>query len=316
MFTIQSLMTPVNLIGVISTISLVIGLASLFCIYVLPLAIFMPVVIAEMFGYGVCGFFVVAGQQLDLNPGVKLFLVFLGLLGLLPMFAISCQQHWPGAKVKGYVSDVLTVTFLCSVIWGYFAIRMSSELLGLITLAAFFCFTLLLSSHHPMTYVVGHSNSIIPKFMSVLLYLLVLYIYAGIHELDQLPTLYPFRRPVQLIGSFMYLLCCIIIGSKWYTWTKANYVWCNIFAFVSGYAIFLAGSTVPSLVYLKGMAGTFFVLMTVVKYAEMPWNRIGYSWGLVGFSGLSYGIVLWSNQHPDWLLTVFRAGIPITTIAV
>ena len=172
------------------------------------------------------------------------------------------------------------------------------------TLFSFLGFTV---SILPFTYVVGFENdSVMLKTMNAAFYLICIYVYAMFKGLQDHPLFVPFRPGILLLGGIVYFIGCLIISNKYYSWQHQNhtirYIWCNSVAIGSGLVALGLGSTLPSLGYLKGLGGTFFILLVIEKWFEVPWGRKGWAWAVTGFGVSLYLLVQWTHQYPEYLL--------------
>ena len=302
MIDVTGLFTVTGMLGVVASFALITGVSSLFAIYVLPLL--TPTVI-EIAVHGISIALMWSDQYFAWTAHTELFLVFLGCMALCPALLFSISLH--GKKNGSTKLAVQIIAATCSFVWGYHAIRLQSQLLGLFACGALFVLLGFMVTILPFCYVVGFDNdAVMLRCMNVAFYLLHIYVYATIHDFHNSRYFYPFKQGVLLLGGFVYFLGCLIISNKYYSWENdvdvGKYFRCNVLALGSGFVALTLGSMIPALHYLRGIGGTFFVIMVVEKYIEIPWGEKYWAWGITGFGGVLYGLVQCVHQYPDLIV--------------
>lgn len=122
-----------------------------------------------------------------------------------------------------------------------------------------------------------------------------------------IPMLRPFETGIHFVATFVYFLGLLIVSNRYYHREVKiqNYILSNIGALGSGVIALFLGSVFDELGYLQGVGGTFFMLMLLDKYSEIPWERETAAWGLLGLGGILYGIALFIRTHPQYFIFRF-----------
>lgn len=294
-------------LGVISTISIVLGVSSLVAIYLLPHIMQLTPVILELLLYATSCGLMWSDHYFNVSPYTQLFFTFLGCVTLAPAVVFTLIQHV--SKSSDFAVGIQTTSAVCSLIWGYQAIRLQSQLLGTFSIAALFTCLGFMIVILPFCYIVGFKNdAVMLRTMNVTAYLIHAYAYAMFQGLENHSYFLPFRPGLLLLGGIVYFIGCLIISNKYYSWREEKdtfrYIRCNFIAIGSGFAALALGSTLPALKYLQGLGGTFFLLLVVEKWIEIPWGEKYWAWGVTGFGVVMYGLVQWIHQHPEFVLGV------------
>jgi hypothetical protein len=90
-----------------------------------------------------------------------------------------------------------------------------------------------------------------------------------------IPMLRPFETGIHFVATFVYFLGLLIVSNRYYHREVKiqNYILSNIGALGSGVIALFLGSVFDELGYLQGVGGTFFMLMLLDKYSEIPWEE-------------------------------------------
>ena len=300
---IEGLFTVTNVLGVIASLFILGGLLGVFGIYIIPFILFIPIEVLEAWGYIITYFMVQNDKYVSLNSMTSLFITFLGSLFFPVILGFTLWHHFK--KHNKPEVGIRIVAFTSAILYAYEAIRLDSQLMGVFSIAALFVLLGFTVQILPFTYVVGFGNdAVMIRCMNVAFYLMVGYTVAQYKGMDVMV----FNPGVLLLGSFVYFIGCMIIQSKYYSYQSnkhfEKYILCNLIALGSALAALTVGSVMPGMEYLRGMGGTFLMLMVVEKYIEIPWSKKTWTWGMLGFGMLMYGMVLWVHQHPEWILSL------------
>ena len=301
------LFTITSVLGIVASLSIVLGSSALFTIYLLPQIMRLTPVILELLLHATSGGLMWSDHYLQLSAYTQLFVTFLGC-AVLPVavgFTLNRHTHLdrPGVAMQ-------PISAVCAIVWAYQAVRLQSQLIGIFSVGALFSYLGFMVDILPFCYVLGFKNdAVMLRSMNIAFYLICGYVYATFQGLEQHPYFVPFRPGILLLGGIVYFFGCLIISNKNYSWQYNNeilrYILCNFVALGSGFAALALGSMLPSLKYLQGLGGTFFFLLVIEKWIEIPWGNKYWAWGVTGFGGVLYGLVQWIHQHPELVL-----GIP------
>ena len=303
--SISQLFTITGVLGVISTLSIVFGITALFAIYILPHMLELAPVAIELLFYTLSGGLMWSDSFLSFSSYTHLFITFLGCMTLPPAIVFSLTQHFPPRKDPNRAIQFISA--VCSCVWGYQAIRLESQLLGTFAVGALFSCLGFMVNILPFCYVVGFKDdAVMIRTMNVAFYLIHAYVYAMFQGLQDHTYFLPFRPGILLLGGIVYFIGCLIISNKYYSWQGEKdafrYIRCNVIAIGSGFAALVLGSTLPSLKYLQGLGGTFFILFVIEKWIDIPWGKKGWAWGVTGFGSILYVLVQFIHQHPQYIL--------------
>lgn len=299
----------VNMLWVSSIVITLTALAKLFGIYVLVLLASMPMLILEMLAYiSVAGLFAFADW---LQPSLScVFVALTACLCVPACYSFTLLVHFESRNARKELA-LQICCWLCTAVWSAAAIHFDSQVLGMTAVAALYAALGFFVVTVPLGYIVGFArDSAIPRCIGSSFYLICVYIYAALQGHGSDPYWRVFRPGVLGFGTFVYFLGWLVVSNRHYHSDPfgsdsrvALYCWTNVLALGSGGMAVLLGSVVPELHLLKSVGGTFFGLLLVEKYGEIPWQSEAWVWTMLGF-----GIMLWTlsflaNEHPDFVLS-------------
>lgn len=210
------------------------------------------------------------------------------LFGIYGLSSASVSLH--GSENKDEMKAMQSLN--CALIWGVVAWCIDSQLIGFFAVVTLYTlgFT---SAVFPFGYMIGFEDEAgIFKVMTCPL----TYIYAALNGLSDHELIHPFRPGILIFGAVTYMVGCLIISNRHYSWEKDGltvYVLFNIIAFASTLTMLVLGSTLYS---LENVGGTFLTLL-LDKYTELPWGELGLMWGAI-----LYGCAVVLTENPDWVI--------------
>ncbi|MEL6150608.1 MAG: hypothetical protein AAFR56_13360 [Chloroflexota bacterium] len=319
---IQGWFSFVNLIWVVGSVLIVGGVGLLFARYVLPLLLPMLPHLLEIGLYVGCGWFLYAGWNAA-DGTLAQFIALPGVLGLPVAVLYSLFRHRWLARLlvrfdvieRAQGSDdsparVAAVIFLqplyyaLLVLWGVLAVLYGSDVIGflaVVLLAAWFGFYMLDAAF--LTVVGFQEWAIVPRVTAagfVFLLVAVLVRITGVSH----PAVDVFLPGLELIGTLVYFSGLLVMAAKWF-WKgrRSYYVPMQLLTIGSGLAAIMVGS-VYGLDDLRGIAGEYFLVYVVEKYAEVGWFRRNFAITAVTLGTLLYGIAYVVRRYPDFFLFV------------
>lgn len=281
---------------------LVIALVGLTLYYFGPVLRSLPYELYEIVAWAAC-FTGLLSQRLW--PMTAYWLVIPGAMAVLPCFWLTKALHFPGLDTRG--ASARAASTVCLVIWGSFALLYRNPLLGFLAVAAlqtrlgFSVFAM------PLCYFFGFTEKdAIPRSMGASFIMLAVYVFgssagAGHWILDV------FGPAMLKLGAFVYFTGCLIVSNRYYhraahdSAVDAQYVLLQLLTIMSGSAALYLGALLEIPV-LSGIGGTFFALFLVEKYLEIPWRKVGWSWGLLGLSLGLYFLAGFATAHPRYFI--------------
>jgi hypothetical protein len=192
-------------------------------------------------------------------------------------------------------------------VYSHIALWYDSQIIGILAIAFLESFLGFYINVSKFVYTIGFKDTNVIASCTVSSACLVLF-QIVMHLLGLQSSIYvrPFKAGILFIGTFVYLIGMLIISSKIYNYKNmTNYVTLNIFTVLSYLAIIFTGSIFGSLSVLQNMGGTFLVLYLLDKYIELPiWSSNVAGFSLLGYGGIMYGIGLFANMYPQYLLSI------------
>lgn len=301
--------TFLNVVWFLASLVVVIALCWLCFSYFGPYSI-------EILGYVLCVFGLVSGA---IWPSIGIWFVVPACFLLIGLLALTHGLHFKGDKNRNNWEEQqlrpgsgwLNFSFyqaqaaICTVVYGVAAIYYQSTVLGFFTVLALeslLGFTVVVA---PFCIGLGFpSDNVIPRATFASFLILAVSLFAKIGGYDAGPFTV-FQPGAFFVGTFVYFLG-LLITSSWYyyAWGRSkermNSFWAmQVLTLLSGGAALYIGS-VFGIGALLGVGGTFFVIYLLEKYTELPWNEIGFAWGLLGAGLLLFGFALFAYHHPQY----------------
>lgn len=281
---------------------LVVSLAGLALFYLGPVLRSVPYAVYEVLAWTAC-FAGLLSQRLW--PATDFWLVIPGALAVLPCFLLTKTLHFPELRTPGETIKAGSVA--CTVLWGFFAILYQSQFLGFLAVAAFetrLGFSVLAM---PLCYAIGFSDrEVIPRSMGASFLMLASYVVVVATGAD-FGGFEVFKAGMLKVGAFVYFTGCLIVSNRYYRraahngGVDAEYFLLQLLTIGSGAAALYLGALlgIPA---LSGIGGTFFALYLVEKYMEIPWQKVGWAWGLLGLSLGLYYLAGFATTHPRYFV--------------
>lgn len=291
--------TFLNIVKVTAALLLAVSVFWLAGIYLLALVLLISPRVWEVVCYAVCGGLVYLGTVVDSD--FSLLVALPGCFGLVGALSLTCQIHWPDEKKRYYT----VWAGICAVAWAGAAVLLDSQVVGFMSMLAFLSALGFVAALEPFCLYIGfESDSAIFRAGTAALVMLTAFVVftltGWVNHVYEL-----FRPGLQFLGSFVYFLALLILGSKFYwKWfsTGRNLFWpMQAVVIVSGVAALYLGS-VFGMGALLGVGGTFFYIYLLEKYFEIPWNGSSWAWCLLGLAGILYGLVMFAQRHPQYFL--------------
>ncbi|WP_272121009.1 hypothetical protein [Spirulina major] len=230
-----------------------------------------------------------------------------GCLGLGASLAWSHVAH-PNAVKSIYPKlgcDPFTVcAFLLTLAWGATAIGQDSKILGFITVLALEATLGFAIAIFPGLYTIGfRSRAALPRAVLSSLGFIALYIPLHQGRFTH-PAAELFQPGILFVGTFVYGLGLLIWSSRWYRHSQRwHYIALQCVTLASG-LLAIYGGGVLGIQQFQAIGGTFFVLYLFEKYAEIPWQKAGFAWGLLGLALLLGGLAWLMRHYPQYFLMV------------
>lgn len=281
---------------------LAIGLGWLALIYLGPLLIHLPPVGWEVLGYGAIAFGLASGL---IFPVLSVWLAVPAALLLPAMFTVSCMLH--GSKdgsleQLGQMNSAINMTVL-----GSFALLYPSQILGFFAIMAMFSLLgFVAGPFMPLGYAIGfRKDSHIARGTLAAGILTAVYLVA--HGMGKVGYPFsPFSTGVAWMGPIVYCIGILILSCYYFRerttedgWNQ--YVGANFLAAVSFFAL-IAFGTLLNVPVVSGIGCTFVAIFLCEKYSEIPWRKVGFAFGCVGFAGLLYGIGWFMSSYPEYFI--------------
>lgn len=283
----------------LGSIALVIACGLLFGSYIVALIAAIPVVLWEFIFYGAAiGCLFLSGSTWVIVLGACLFL---GALWFTLAMHFDEKKEFP----------LWQTSLVCAVVWGFAAFFHQSEVLGFMSVMAvesFLGFSILVG---PLCVFMGFRNddNIATATFGSLLLLTVGVIFAS-PEVFSVATgplstyLAPYQFGMLAVGTFVYFIGMLILGSYWYRGRKGSlrYALMQIVMIASGCGALYLGTTL-GLGWLYGVGGVFFVLWLCEKYVEVcVETKVGWQWALFFGAIILLSLSYFMNQNPELLL--------------
>jgi hypothetical protein len=286
-----------NILGFVAALFVTLGAGSLLLIHVLPHLALLPSSLLETAGYGLSACLLENDRCLSrslIRPRACRLLSVLGALLLPVMIGISLALHTELSPMRA----IQLISQVGLAIYTYEAIRLDSQFMGLLSVASLFQLVYQYDIFFPFTSLFGLEDKA-SVYRSLAIGLLLMASYLSLHCLGCRRAIRPYKVGVLLYGNSVYLISCLIVQSRWFAGTSKPYYWGMALAFVSALALLYLGSSVPGLEYLTGTSATFSILIVLEKYCEIPWERLSWSLGALGFGLLLFGLVFSLQQSPS-----------------
>lgn len=284
----------------LGSIGVVIAAGLLFGHYILALLAAVPVVMWELAFYGTaagCMFF--SGATWIVVVGA---VIFAGALAFTN--AMHGEKTWP----------LSIYSLICTVVWAGAAIYQQSQVVGFLAILSFEAFLGFSVLVGPLCVLIGFKDE---DKMAQATFASLLLLLGGV--VLSSPTLIdfsgesvgmtvagltaPFTFGMLSIGTFVYFLGLLILGSYWYPGkNKLRFTMMQVFMLLSGGLALYFGTTL-GLGWLYGVGGTFFVLWICEKYAEFcVESKVGWQWALLFGAGGLLGAAYLMSQYPEVFL--------------
>lgn len=304
-------LTLVNIVLFTASLLLVVALVWLSKLYLVPILRRVPPLVYEWLIYIACLSMIVGGRVVPSNLGEWVALP--GCLGYVA--ALSYSQHLHSLTLSRFfastrIKPASFYSFQLCLFWTVVAIVYRSSMIGflaVIALEAFLGFTIAVL---PLQYYLGFSDrSSIIRATTASFILLVFYVTVRITQVS-IPYFSVFASGLVFMGAFVYYIGLLILSSRlnkyresWQYWSLQGLTIC------SGIAALLVGSLwqMPT---LQGIGGTFFLLYSLEKYYELPWQRQNWAWATLGLALFLYLISLIAKQYPQYFLFSFNPVLP------
>lgn len=279
---------------------LVIALVGLTLYYFGPVLRSLPYEIYEIAAWAAC---VAALLSQHLWPATSFWLVVPGALAVLPCFWLTKALHFPELAARD--AAIRASSTVCALVWGGFAVLYRSPFLGFLAVAAVQTRLGFSVMAMPLCYFFGFTDKdAVPRSMGASFIMLAVYVVgsaagAGHWILDV------FKPGMLRLGAFVYFTGCLIVSNRHYQRAAhgrdvdTRYFLLQLLTVMSGSAALYLGALleIPA---LSGIGGTFFALYLVEKYMEIPWKKVGWSWGLLGLSLGLYYLAGFVTAHPSY----------------
>jgi hypothetical protein len=293
---IKGVLTFTNVIIVASAFFLVIALVWLTRLYLWHIMMSMGPIAHEILIYSLCAILIVLAYKL--GPQRQLFFLVPSALGLFGGFYYTRYRH--SFKVSEGKSNSSLLAFFTATAWAILAVCFCSQVIGFLTVLAFFVgvgFSVIVL---PGVVGLGFENDdVMPRATMAAAVLLLVHIVTMISP-GFMPWWYQyFGFGVAFLGTFVYFLGLLIMSNRFYS--KDNWIIINIITIISGVAALYLGN-VYSIPLLSGIGGTFFALYIIELYYEIPWEGAGWAWSLLGLAGILYGYAWFAQRHPQLFL--------------
>ncbi len=288
---LRGVVTFANVIWAIASVLLILAIGWLVGLYFVALLMLIPAAVYEALAYGASiGLMVGSPDEFGALPGC---------LGLGASLAWSHVAH-PNAVKPIYQTlrcDPLTLcALLLTLAWGAAAIWQDSKILGFIAVLALEATLGFAIAIFPGLYSIGfRSRAALPRAVLSSLGFIALYI--PLHQgYLSLPAAELFQPGILFVGTFVYSLGLLIWSSRWYRHGQRwHYIALQLVTIASG-VLMLYGGGVLGIQQFQAIGGTFFVLYLFEKYAEIPWQKAGFAWGLLGLAVLLGGLAWLMRQ--------------------
>lgn len=213
-------------------------------------------------------------------------------------------SHWLEFSFFQVEAAILTVVYAACALYyhssvlGFMAVMALESLLGFTVIVAPFCIGMGFKS-----------NNVVPRATVASFLILLAYLSVRINDGNYGPFVV-FETGAFFVGTFVYFLGLLILSSwYYYSWShratqdknsqEGTFWVMQVVTIASGCAALYIGS-VFGISTLLGVGGTLFVIYLLEKYSELPWNKIGLAWGLLGAGALLFGFALFAYHHPQY----------------
>jgi hypothetical protein len=304
--------TFLNIIKVTAALLFVVAFMWLGGFYLLSLLVHVPGWVWEIICYGGCAGLIYLGSVID--PDFMLLPVLPGCFGLYGCLALTKALHNPKEPPNHALGNAI-----CCAVWGAVAFWFDSQIVGFFAVMAFLS-ALGFSSFLGYGWIAIGFESDSATFRGTLAGFVLL----AIHVTCQLMGVtgqenawagaYDVFRPgLNFMGTFVYFLGLLIMGSKWFwKWHFKAYdekggnwlLWYWLMQAIvigSGVAALYLG-TVFGMTMLLGVGGTFFYVYILEKYYEIPWKGVGWAWSTLFLAGILYGFVIFAQRNPQYFI--------------
>lgn len=317
-----------NVIKVTAAILFTIAGFWLFGVYIIALFTFLPQGVWEVLCYLACGLLLYIGTLVD--PDFMLLAIVPGCLGLIGSLRLTEMLHFSNEKTdaetgrKSFKEGIphWIKAGICAFVWGCVALYFSSQVVAFISVLSLLSMLGFSGAFGPFWIAIGFANdSATFRATAAAFVLLAIHVFCTVtgiangydaHVYVSIMNFggaeYELFRPgLSFLGSFVYFLGLLIMGSKWFwSWRKAedgpNLYWpMQVVMLVSGVAALYLGS-VYNMSMLLGVGGTFFYIYILEKYFEIPWKGAGWAWAALGLSGILYGFVIFAQKNPQFFI--------------
>jgi hypothetical protein len=293
----------VNVITILSAILLVIAIGGLVQLYLLDILKRIPLIGYEILIYLAClgAIYISFGVHHD----IRVYVALLGCLGFVGALVFTEIVHKIVEKVgENPVKRTLLLNLyqlLVLLLWGSLAYIFQSALLGFMSVGILYSMLGFSIFFYPGLIGIGFKdeNAIITNIITSFI-LLVAYITLKTQDLLGISYVLPFSYGVAFISSFAYYVA-LLISANYYYAGKYNqrYFFMQALTIVSGVLALYIGNT-ENIPLLRGIGGTFFVIYLLEKYYEIPWDKIGWMWSLLGLAGILYATSLVVRLYPHY----------------
>ena len=278
-FNVSGVFTFINIIWVLSIFMILIGALVFFGHYLIAFPAFTETIV-WLFS---CTLIIVAKRfQGHIAP----FIALTGCLLIACAYTISCLIHSSSNRDSRLFFQ--TLMLLCVLVWTPVAMVYKSKLIGFFTVLALEGLLGFAFNVTPFCVAIGfHDNDSMVRAGTASLFLIIISSLMRLNLLGDSEYFEPFEFACLFVGTFVYSLTLLIISHKYYS--EQNYVASNVLTIISGLLALFLGSVFPSLSYLRGIGGTFFMIYLLIKYVELRGSLSG------GFL-LTFGIILWVSS--------------------
>ncbi|TAE19049.1 MAG: hypothetical protein EAZ95_02835 [Bacteroidetes bacterium] len=300
---IKGFFSFVNIMTILSAVLLVVALGGLVQMYLLDILQRIPLFVYEILIYLVC--FGTIYSSFWVHYDIRVYVALLGCLGFVGALAFTGSIHKifesMGENTTNRVHLLNFYHVLVLLLWGSLAYLFPSTLLGFMSVAVLYSLLGFSIFFYPSVIVVGFKNedAVTTNLLTGFI-LLVAYITLHIQGLLGLPYFAPFACGIAFISCFAYYIALLISSNYSYVGKYNNtYFVMQAITIASGVLALYIGNT-ENIPLLRGIGGTFFVLYLLEKYYELPWDKIGWIWSLLGLAGILYATSLVVRLYPHY----------------
>jgi len=298
--------TFLNIIKVTAALLFFVAFMWLGGFYLLTWLIYVPGWAWEILSYLACAGLIFLGTVVP--EDMMLLPVLPGCFSLVGCLALTKFLHWPKEKPNHSLGCAIYTA-----VWAAVAMYFGSQIVAFMAVMAFLSalgFSAILG--YGWIAIGFENNSSTFRGTAAAFCLLAIHVVCTLAGVAN--DYYELFKPgLNFMGSFVYFLGLLIMGSKWFwewhsykdgekdsSW-KVKYLLMQGIVIGSGVAALYLG-TVFGMTMLLGVGGTFFYIYILEKYYEIPWKGVGWAWSTLLLAGILYGFVIFAQRNPQYFI--------------